>query len=200
MPRLRALAPLPAVLALIALAGCGGGSNDKGFRTDGSALDGDPSTTIPATLASIAAPKAEPIKPLTPVTGITGISTDVSKKPAVPKGTGTAPTTLQGTDVVTGTGTEAKSGDKVSVEYVGKLFSNGKQFDTSWGRSPFEFTLGQGGVIKGWDQGVPGMKVGGRRVLVIPADLAYGATGSGSTIPPNSTLTFVIDLKKVTPG
>ena len=127
------------------------------------------------------------------------MSTDLKKKPAVPKATGTAPKELQGSDVVTGTGAVAKTGDKVTVQYVGQLFADGKQFDTSWqkGRTPFEFTIGQGQVIQGWDQGIPGMKVGGRRILVIPADLAYGAAGSPPTIPANAPLVFVVDLKKI---
>ncbi|MDX6732336.1 MAG: hypothetical protein QOC54_2284, partial [Baekduia sp.] len=84
--------------------------------------------------------------------------------------------------------------------YVGVLFNGGKQFDASWDRkpaTPFDFTIGQGAVIAGWDEGVPGMKVGGRRVLVIPADKAYGAAGSPPTIPANAPLIFVVDLKKI---
>jgi FKBP-type peptidyl-prolyl cis-trans isomerase len=80
------------------------------------------------------------------------------------------------------------------------LFNGGKQFDASWDRkpaTPFDFTIGQGAVIAGWDEGVPGMKVGGRRVLVIPADKAYGAAGSPPTIPANAPLIFVVDLKKI---
>ena len=109
---------------------------------------------------------------------------------------------LVGSDVVVGKGAEAKEGDKVTVQYVGQLFADGKEFDTSWkkGAAPFQFTLGQGQVIQGWDQGVPGMKVGGRRVLVIPADMAYGSAGSPPTIPANAPLIFVVDLKKISEG
>jgi peptidylprolyl isomerase len=86
----------------------------------------------------------------------------------------------------------------VTVNYVGVLFHGGKEFDASWKRNePFVFTLGQGAVIKGWDQGVAGMKVGGRRELIIPANLAYGSKGAGSSIPPNAPLVFVIDLLAV---
>ena len=83
---------------------------------------------------------------------------------------------------------------------AGTLFDTGKEFDSSWKnkKQPFKFTLGQGQVIKGWDEGVVGMKVGGRRVLVIPSDLAYGATGSPPSIPADATLVFVVDLEKVT--
>ena len=97
-------------------------------------------------------------------------------------------------DIITGTGDEAKPGTTVSAHYVGVAFSTGEEFDASWNRGePFSFTLGAGGVIPGWDQGVEGMKVGGRRMLIIPPELAYGSEGVGP-IPPESTLVFVIDL------
>jgi peptidylprolyl isomerase len=86
----------------------------------------------------------------------------------------------------------------VTVNYVGVLYSNGKEFDSSWkSGKPFTTALTQGAVIPGWVQGIPGMKVGGRRELVIPPGLAYGAKGAGSAIPPNSTLVFVVDLLSV---
>jgi peptidylprolyl isomerase len=205
MTRTRPIALSLSVLSLAAglVAGCGGGSDD-GFRKDGSKIDGDPSTTLPASLAST----KSTVKtrgaddPLPPQSNVTGVSTDLSKKPVVPKATGKAPTALAGTDVVTGTGPAAKAGDKVTVRYVGTLFATGKQFDASWDRKPnsFDFTIGKAEVISGWDQGVPGMKVGGRRVLVIPADLAYGAAGSPPTIPANAPLIFVVDLKKISKG
>jgi len=105
---------------------------------------------------------------------------------------------LQSTDTVVGTGVEAVSGKKVTVHYVGTL-TNGTKFDASTDHGqPFTFTLGAGQVIKGWDQGVLGMKVGGKRSLVIPSDLGYGATGTpGGLIPPNATLMFDIELLKV---
>jgi len=109
-----------------------------------------------------------------------------------------APTALEKTDLIVGTGDEAVAGKKVSVQYVGVSQKNKKQFDASWDRGqPFSFVLGQGNVIQGWDQGVPGMKVGGRRKLVIPADLAYGSRGAGSVIGPNEALVFVVDLVSV---
>jgi peptidylprolyl isomerase len=202
MIRTRSIALSLSVLSLAAglTAGCGS-SDEGGFRNDGSKIDGDPSTTLPADLASTESTvkTRQAGDPLPEQKNVTGVSTDLKTKPTAPKATGTPPTELQGSDVVTGTGAEAKDGDKVTVEYVGQLFSNAKEFDTSWkkGRTPFEFTIGQGAVIAGWDQGVPGMKVGGRRILVIPADLAYGAAGSPPTIPANSPLVFVVDLKKV---
>lgn len=204
MTRTRSIALSLSVLSLAAgvAAGCGG--NDQGFRSGTSKIDGDPTTTLPAELAStkstVTTRKAG--EPLPEQKNVSGVSTDLSKKPTIPKATGTAPKELQGSDVVVGTGKEAKEGDKVTVQYVGALFNGGKEFDTSWqkGRQPFEFTIGQGQVIQGWDQGIPGMKVGGRRVLVIPPDLAYGAAGSPPTIPANAPLIFVVDLKKVAKG
>lgn len=103
---------------------------------------------------------------------------------------------LKKTDLVVGKGPVAKAGDRVSVDYVGKL-TNGKQFDTSIGRGPFSFTLGGGEVIKGWDLGVAGMRVGGKRKLVIPPSLGYGATGAGADIPPNATLVFEVTLHAI---
>jgi FKBP-type peptidyl-prolyl cis-trans isomerase len=200
MTRTRSIALSLSVLSLAAAAvtGCGGSSND-GFRSAGSKIDGDPTTTLPTDLASSKSAPAKPAGPLPTQKNINGVSTDLSKKPKVPKATGAAPTELQASDVVPGSGPAAKSGDKVSVQYVGTLFNGGKQFDASWdrGKKPFAFTLGQGQVIAGWDNGVAGMKVGGRRVLVIPADQAYGANGSPPTIPANAPLVFVVDLKKI---
>lgn len=100
------------------------------------------------------------------------------------------------TDLVVGTGAEAKSGQRVQVHYTGCL-KDGTQFDSSVGGEPFEFRLGAGEVIKGWDHGVLGMKVGGKRKLVIPPALGYGARGAGDDIPPHSTLVFDVELLKV---
>jgi FKBP-type peptidyl-prolyl cis-trans isomerase len=111
------------------------------------------------------------------------------------------PSGLKYTDEKVGTGAEAKRGDKVTVHYTGWLYNNGqkgKKFDSSVDRGePFTFNLGAGQVIPGWDQGVAGMKVGGKRTLIIPANLAYGARGAGGVIPPNATLMFDVELLKV---
>lgn len=105
---------------------------------------------------------------------------------------------VESTDLTEGTGTEAVAGKKVTVNYVGTLKSDGSEFDSSYGRNqPFSFTLGGGQVIQGWDQGVVGMKVGGKRKLVIPADLAYGAQSPSDKIPANSDLVFEIELLNV---
>ncbi|MBI2712019.1 MAG: FKBP-type peptidyl-prolyl cis-trans isomerase [Bdellovibrio sp.] len=105
---------------------------------------------------------------------------------------------LKSEDITVGNGTEAVAGKSVSVHYVGTL-TDGTKFDSSYDRgTPFEFRLGGGMVIKGWDQGVAGMKVGGKRKLTIPPEMAYGARGAGNgLIPPNATLVFVIELKAV---
>jgi peptidylprolyl isomerase len=132
-------------------------------------------------------------------TGPSGTSTPtsgpLSKEPTVTRPTGAPPTVLVKRDLIVGAGTEAKPGQSVTVNYVGALYSTGKVFDASWKRhEPFSFSLGRRQVITGWDQGIAGMKVGGRRELIIPAPLAYGAKGSPPAIPPNATLVFVVDL------
>jgi len=125
------------------------------------------------------------------------ISDDLGTKPEVPKPTGEPPAELVTDDVVIGEGTAAKPGDHVTVHYVGVSFSTGKQFDSSWDRrQPFDFPLGGGAVIQGWDFGVTGMREGGRRTLIIPPALAYGARGVGP-IGPNETLVFIVDLVNV---
>jgi peptidylprolyl isomerase/FKBP-type peptidyl-prolyl cis-trans isomerase FkpA len=108
------------------------------------------------------------------------------------------PTKLEIEDLSAGKGREAKTGDTVHVQYTGTLTS-GKKFDSSYdhGGDPFKFTIGKGEVIKGWDQGVPGMKVGGKRKLRIPSDLGYGANGSPPNIPPNAGLVFEIELVSI---
>ena len=121
-----------------------------------------------------------------------------SSKPEVDFPGGEPPADLEITDLWEGTGAEAKAGDTVEVHYVGVAFSTGEQFDASWDRgSPLQFRLGVGQVIQGWDQGVQGMKVGGRRQLIIPAHLAYGDRGAGGRIAPGETLIFVCDLVAV---
>lgn len=106
-----------------------------------------------------------------------------------------APSELLIEDIVVGTGDEATAGKTVSTHYVGVAFSTGEEFDASWNRgTPLDFRVGIGQVIQGWDQGLLGMKVGGRRRLEIPSDMAYGASGAGSAIGPNEALIFVVDL------
>ena len=165
----------------LGVAGCGGDDNDSTTSTAASA---------PAATTTEAAPPAE--------TTATTEDPTLAQKPEVKVPSGPAPKLLQIDDLVEGTGTAAKAGDTLTVDYVGVLYKNGKEFDSSWDRGePFQFQLGTGGVIQGWDQGLVGMKAGGRRQLVIPANLAYGPEGAPPSIPPNAPLVFVVDLKAV---
>lgn len=119
-------------------------------------------------------------------------------KPSVTVPSEAPPADLTVEDLEEGTGAEATTGSRVTVHYVGVSWSNGEQFDASWDRDePFSFPLGAGHVISGWDQGVAGMREGGRRRLTIPPHLGYGSTGAGGVIKPNETLVFVVDLVSV---
>jgi peptidylprolyl isomerase len=119
-------------------------------------------------------------------------------RPTIDKPEGDIPFDLGIEDLVVGDGEEATSGSRVSVHYVGVSFSTGEEFDASWNRGqPFEFKLGAGRVIPGWDAGVAGMRVGGRRKLTIPSAMAYGARGAGGVIKPHEPLVFVVDLLSV---
>jgi FKBP-type peptidyl-prolyl cis-trans isomerase len=189
----------PATLVLLAAAtviglGCGGGGNSAGTTVTTATQAQTQTQTTPATSSQGQGPKAHKVTP-------PAAEANPGAKPRVPKGSGQAPAALEAQDLIVGKGKKAKAGDSVSVQYVGVLFKNGKEFDASWKGNrpgqPFQFVLGGGQVIPGWDQGVVGMKVGGRRKLIIPADLAYGAQGYPPDIPPNAALIFDIDLKKV---
>jgi peptidylprolyl isomerase len=117
------------------------------------------------------------------------------EKPEIDFPGGDPPAELEITDIWEGDGAVAKAGDTVRVHYVGVAYSTGEEFDASWNRGdPLEFRLGLGQVIAGWDAGVQGMRVGGRRQLVIPPDMAYGDRGAGRAIAPGETLIFVCDL------
>jgi len=176
----RASLALAAVGVAAALAGCGsGGSSTITIGNENSADNalikaGESKSTSKAT---------------TPTSG------PLSKEPTVTPPKGPKPTKLEVKELIKGTGAEAKAGDKVTVNYVGVLYTNGKKFNASWEtKEPFSFTLGKGEVIKGWDQGIVGMKIGGRRELIIPAELAYGKAGRPPKIPGNEALVFVVDL------
>jgi peptidylprolyl isomerase len=163
---------LTAVLALAA-AGCGS-SKDKTTSTS--------SASTPATTDTAAAPTTAKPRP----------------KPKVNVPKGKAPKKLVIKDLIPGTGQAAKAGDPITVNYIGVNYANGKPFDNSYDRGqPFPFQLGGGQVIPGWDQGLVGMKVGGRRELVIPPSLAYGPQGQPPVIKPNETLVFVVDLLSI---
>lgn len=194
MPRRYALAACPFVAAVV-IAGCGGSNNSD---TANIQLPPSASQTLTFTATSTSSTGATGATGPTIVTPKTG---DLSAEPTITVPSGPAPTTLIIRDLITGTGAEAKNGDTVTVNYVGALYKNGKVFDASWNRKQtFPFTLGVGEVIQGWDKGVAGMRVGGRRELIVPSSLGYGKTGSGSTIPPNSALIFIVDLLAVKPA
>ena len=126
---------------------------------------------------------------------------DTGSKPVIPKPSGSPPSRLQKEDVVKGKGPAAKPGDLLTVHYAGVTFSTGEEFDASWNTGrPFTFGLGGGQVIPGWDRGLVGMKKGGRRMLTIPPELAYGPQGSPPAIGPNETLVFVVDVLAIRRG
>jgi peptidylprolyl isomerase len=124
---------------------------------------------------------------------------DTSTKPEIPRPSGSPPRRLQKEDIVRGKGPAAKPGDTISVHYAGVAFSTGQEFDASWNRGqPFTLPLGAGQVIPGWDEGLVGMKQGGRRMLTIPPEMAYGSQGTpDGSIGPNETLVFVVDLLEI---
>jgi FKBP-type peptidyl-prolyl cis-trans isomerase len=162
--------------AAVLVAGCGGSSGSSSIGV------GDESPTANSVVEHTTTPT-------TPTSGA------LATEPTITPPKGPAPKTLVTKDIITGTGAEAKAGESVTVNYVGALYSNGKVFNASWEtKEPFTFTLGQGQVIPGWDKGVVGMRVGGRRELIIPAELAYGKPGRPPQIPPNSPLIFIVDL------
>jgi peptidylprolyl isomerase len=159
---------------VLSVAGCGGGSDSPTSSAESTAT-GESSPPVKQS-----EPGAKKTKP----------------KVTVPKGA--PPKQLVVKELEEGTGAEAKAGDQVTVQYVGVDYKNGKEFDSSWSRNePFPFQLGAGQVIPGWDQGIEGMKVGGRRELIIPPELAYGEAGAPPAIGPNETLVFVVDLLAV---
>ena len=189
-PRLPLALLLCAALPLVVACGSSQSAADKAAEQAANE-QANPPTITDATTPAVKAVKVTP----GPGEG------DIKVKPVIPRQSGAAPKVLIVQDVIVGTGAEAKSGDSVTVQYVGVLFANGKEFDSSWkGGEPFTFDLGSGGVIAGWDQGVEGMKVGGRRRLIIPAELAYGAAGSPPSIPANAALVFDVDLVSVKAG
>jgi peptidylprolyl isomerase len=168
----RAILTIAACL-LLALAGCGG--------------DDDATTSAQDTSAAEAPAGEKPAEK--------SEAGSAETKPEVQVPSSAPPQKLVEKDLIEGDGAEAKAGDEVTVQYVGVGYDTKEQFDASWDRGePFTFNLGAGEVIPGWDQGVAGMKVGGRRELVIPPGMAYGPAGSPPAIGPNETLIFVVDL------
>jgi FKBP-type peptidyl-prolyl cis-trans isomerase len=196
--------------ALVVLIGNFGGSTSTVTTTASSVTVGAGATTptAAATTPTAATGAATTPAATTPAAATTAgypgtASGPLSTKPTVTPPPGPAPKTIQISDLITGSGAIAKNGDVLTVNYVGILFHGGAEFDSSWKRhSRFTFTLGTSQVIEGWNEGVVGMKVGGRRELSMPASLAYGARGLATVppIPPNEPLVFVVDLLAVTPA
>jgi hypothetical protein len=185
----RTLLTLMLLLLAAGLTACGSSSKAPGI------------VLAPSAGATVGTSAAVPTTPTTPTTPTPTATTPkppspLSKKPVVSVPAGAPPKSLVVKDLIKGTGTAARTGGSVTVNYVGVLYKGGKEFDSSWKTgAPFApFTLGQGAVIPGWDQGLVGMRVGGRRELIIPPSLAYGAKGSPPAIPANATLIFVVDL------
>jgi peptidylprolyl isomerase len=175
VPSLRALLAFLLAVVLLGAQACGGGDSEG--------------SGTPEPQASLGSGDIDDVE--------VGGATDLEAKPAIKVPDALPPAELQKKDLVKGDGPRARRGDEVSVQYVGVAWSSGQEFDASWDRGePFSFRLGAGEVIPGWDEGVAGMRVGGRRLLVIPADKGYGEQGS-SGIAPNETLVFVVDLKRV---
>ncbi len=181
-----------AALAALALlvAGCGGGGQESAVDKAAKQAEKEAKNRKPAAAAQPV--QAAVVKP-------SSGEADLNTKPKVPKGSGSPPSALKAETLIAGGGAAIQEGQQATVQYVGVLFKDGKEFDSSWGKGkqPFQFALGGGQVIPGWDQGVLGMKVGERRRLTIPSDLAYGAQGSPPKIPADAPLIFDIDLKKI---
>ena len=175
MSRRTASRALIAVVLSVSLAACG---SDEG-SDDGADSPGSSSSAAP-----------------------TEVSADLSEKPEVPASDEPAPDELVVDDVVVGEGAEAVYGSTADVKYVGAFYESGEEFDSSWSESP-DYTiavpLGAGAVVPGFEQGIEGMKVGGRRMITIPSDLGYGPEGRAPLIPGDATLVFVMDLVEVTP-
>ena len=150
-----------------------------------------PSTTVTA-------PPASPVSAIAPIpTADRSPAGNWGTAPTVTVPSGTPPTQLESADLIAGTGKGAVTGDKLTVEYVLATYSSGQVIQSSWTSKPFPLTLGVTQLIKGWTEGLVGMKVGGRRELIIPPSLGYGAQSPGTGIAANDTLVFVIDLQKI---
>jgi peptidylprolyl isomerase len=171
-----------AVVLSAGVAACGEDDEPAGSGT------GSQETATPTPTPTAAAAGIEAI--------VQGIGKDTKSKPEVPAPQGDPPPELVIRDIVRGKGPKAKAGDELTMQYVGISWSNGEQFDASWdrGAEPFAFQLGAGMVIPGWDQGLVGLRKGGRRLLIIPPEMGYGPSGTpDGTIAPNETLIFVVD-------
>jgi peptidylprolyl isomerase len=179
-PALLRVLTLIGLLATLALAACGDDDESEGSSPQGSQ---EPVETTETETSPAAQREA---------------LEDTGTKPVIPRPSGSPPRRLRKEDIVKGKGPRAKPGDTLTVHYAGVAFSTGEEFDASWNAGqPFSFPLGGGAVIPGWDRGLVGMRRGGRRMLTIPPELAYGPQGSPPAIGPNETLVFVVDLLEI---
>lgn len=190
MPKLlHRSAPIATAALALGLAACGSSAAPGIVQAPSGGL------TAPATTATT---PTTPATTSTPTTPTPVVPPQLSKEPVVKVPAGAPPSHLVINDLIKGTGATAANGKTVTVNYVGVLYKGGKQFDASWNRhQPFTTALASGNVIDGWVKGIAGMRVGGRRELIIPPSLGYGKTGQPPTIPANSTLVFVVDLLSV---
>ena len=184
-----------AVALAAAVAGCGSSSSAApGVQLAPS----DGATAATSTAASSTATSSASASATSTTTSSTPLPAALKTKPKVSIPSGPPPKKLVVKDLIKGTGPAATASSTVNVQYVGEVYKGGKQFDASWNDGSGQpVSLPLSGVIKGWQQGIPGMKIGGRRELIIPSALGYGAKGSPPKIPPNSALVFVIDLHGV---
>lgn len=186
MPHLRTLTVSALSVSALALAGCSSSPSSTATTA--------PPTTVPASVGPTSPPTTVASVPVADPSPAGTFGT----KPTIVVPPGAPPTQLQISDLIVGTGATVKTGDKVTVQYVLALYSTGKEFQSSWGGQPVSFTLAEGSVIPGWVQGLVGMRVGGRRELVIPPSLGYGSNPpAGSGIASNDTLVFIVDLTKI---
>ena len=200
MKTVRVISVVAITAASVGLTACGsGGTKTAEIPSGGGSTSA--STTAATTPTTTTDTTAKPSlgKPTAAVKALAkAAGTNTKKQPKIPKPKGAPPSKLIVDDIVKGSGKAAKSGDQLTVDYSGVSWSTGAVFDASWKRhQPFTVPLGQGQVIQGWDQGLVGRKTGGRRLLVIPPDLGYGASGQPPTIKPNETLIFVVDARKI---
>ena len=204
--------PFATIGVALALAACGGSNNADTAHiipapSQAQTLKPPPTKPLAATTptTTTTTPAATTTTPAATKTAKVPSSGPLSTESKITVPSTAAPTALVTKNIITGTGAVAKAGDELTVDYVGALYKNGKVFDASWSHGgpkgvPFQFELGVGDVIPGWDKGVAGMRVGGRRELIIPPALGYGKTGEAPTIPGNATLIFIVDLLGVAKG
>jgi peptidylprolyl isomerase len=189
------VAVIAGAIILIVFLTSSNGTNNKSASTSTTTTSKTASTTTTTTVAGSTTTTVSPTIGAIPAADLSSAAT-AGKAPTVVVPPGSPPTQLESADLITGTGSAAKTGDSLTVQYVLDTYSSRKTVQSSWTSRPFTFTLGQG-VIQGWDEGVVGMKVGGRRELIIPPSLGYGATAQGPGIAANDTLVFIIDLVKI---